>query len=73
MCQHDLCLVSQHFLWHNHPNIKRLYLSIDIKVLINEWNGVQYLCHGIKQAMSYHTMEFYVTTIMASLYQTYNS
>ena len=26
-----------------------------------------FLCHDIKQAMSYHIMEFYVTTIAASL------
>ena len=26
-----------------------------------------YLCHDIKHAMSYHIMEFYVTTITASL------
>ena len=26
-----------------------------------------FLCHDIKQAMSYHIMEFYVTTIVASL------
>ena len=30
-----------------------------------------FLCHDIKQAMSYHIMEFYVTTIAASLVRSY--
>ena len=28
----------------------------------NEHNSVHYICHDIKQAMSYHTMKFYVMT-----------